>query len=94
MSRNNRLLTASAAVLVSSIALSASAQEATDSADSELRVEAVGLAQLEIVLAMVGRHVDEAGARVGGDMIGGHERARASEEATERVHRVAGDGAG
>lgn len=41
MSRNNLLLTASAAVLVSSIALSASAQEATDSADSELRVEAV-----------------------------------------------------
>jgi hypothetical protein len=38
MSRNNLLLTASAAVLVSSIALSASAQEATDSADSELRV--------------------------------------------------------
>ncbi|MBI1399789.1 TonB-dependent receptor [Hyphomonas sp.] len=41
MSRKNLLLTASAAVLVSSIALSASAQEATDSADSELRVEAV-----------------------------------------------------
>ncbi|MFN3911773.1 TonB-dependent receptor [Hyphomonas sp.] len=41
MSRKNLLLTASAAVLVSTLALSASAQDAAESADSELRVEAV-----------------------------------------------------
>ena len=51
-------------------------------------------AQLEIVLAMVGRHVDEAGALVGGDEVAGQERARLGEEAAELVHRVAGDGAG
>ena len=52
------------------------------------------LAQLEIVLAMVGRHVDEAGALVGGDEVAGQERPRLGEEAAELVHRVAGDGAG
>ena len=62
--------------------------------DREHRVDAVGLAQLEIVLAMVRRHVDEAGALVGGDEVAGQERARLGEEAAELVHRVAGDGAG
>ena len=37
--------------------------------DREDRVDAVRLAQLEIVLAMVGRHVDEARALVGGDEV-------------------------
>ena len=49
--------------------------------DREHRVDAVGLAQLEIVLAMVGRHVDEAGALVGGDEVAGQERPRLGEEA-------------
>ena len=62
--------------------------------DREHRVDAVRLAQLEIVLAMVGRHVDQAGALVGGDEVAGQERARLGEEAAELVHRVAGDGAG
>ena len=61
--------------------------------DGEDRVDAQLLAGDEIFLAMVGGHMDEAGARVGGDMIGGQERTRAREEAAERVHRVAGDGA-
>ena len=52
------------------------------------------LAQLEIVLAMVGRHVDQAGAALGGDELAGQERPRLGEEAAEMVHRVAGDGAG
>ena len=62
--------------------------------DREHGVDAVRLAQIEIVLAMVGRHVDEAGAGVGGDELAGQERARLGEEAAEVVHRVAGDGAG
>ena len=52
------------------------------------------LAQREIVLAVIGRHVDEAGAGVGGDEIAGQERARLGEEPAEVVHRVAGDGSG
>ncbi len=62
--------------------------------DREHRVDAVRLAQLEIVLAMVGRHVDEARALVGGDEVARQERTRLGEEAAEMVHRVAGDGAG
>jgi hypothetical protein len=52
------------------------------------------LHSVEVVLAMVGRHVDEAGAAVGGDEIAGQERARGGVEPAEVVHRVAGDGAG
>ena len=62
--------------------------------DREHRVDAVFLAQQEIVLAVVGRHMDEPGAGVGGDEVAGQERARLGEEAAEVVHRVAGDGAG
>ena len=62
--------------------------------DREHRIDAVRLAQHEIVLAMIGRHMDEAGALVGGDEVAGQERARLGEEAAELVHRVAGDGAG
>ncbi len=62
--------------------------------DREHRVDAVGLAQLEIILAMVGRHMDQAGAAVGGDEVAGQEGAGPGEEAAEMVHRVAGDGAG
>ena len=62
--------------------------------DREHRVDAVRLAQLEVVLAVVGRHVDEAGAAVGGDEVAGQERPRLGEEPAEVVHRVAGDGAG
>ena len=52
------------------------------------------LAQVEVVLAVVGRHVDEAGAALGGDEVARQERARLGEEPAEVVHRVAGDGAG
>ena len=62
--------------------------------DREHRVDAVLLAQQEIVLAMIRRHVDEAGAGIGGDEVAGQERARLGEEPAEVVHRVAGDGAG
>ena len=43
---------------------------------------------------MVGRHVDEAGAGVGGDVVARQERPRLGEEAAEMVHRMAGDRAG
>ena len=62
--------------------------------DREHRIDAVRLAQLEIILAMVGRHMDQAGAAVGGDELAGQEGAGLGEEAAEMVHRVAGDGAG
>ena len=62
--------------------------------DREHGVEPVRLAEVEIVLAMVGRHMDEPGAAVGGDEIAREEGARTREEAAERVHRMAGDGAG
>src|SRR4029453_7263139 len=62
--------------------------------DREDRVDAVGLAQLEIILAMVGRHMDQAGAAVGGDELAGQEGAGPREETAELVHWVAGDGAG
>ncbi len=52
------------------------------------------LAQFEIVLAVVRRHMDESGAAVGGDEIAREEWARLGEEPAEVVHRVAGDGAG
>ena len=60
----------------------------------ELRVQAIGLAQLEIVLAVVGRHVDEASAAVGGHKVARQQRPRLSKEPAEVVHRVAGDGSG
>jgi hypothetical protein len=60
----------------------------------ELGLDAMGLAQREVVLAMVGRHVDQAGAAFGGDEIAREQRARLGKEAAQRVHRVAGDGAG
>ena len=41
--------------------------------DREHRIDAVRLAQLEIILAMVGRHMDQAGAAVGGDELAGQE---------------------
>src|SRR3546814_18078320 len=45
--------------------------------DREHGVDAVCLAQVEIILAVIGRHMDEAGAAVGGDEIAGEEGARA-----------------
>ncbi len=62
--------------------------------DRELRRQAVGLAQLEIVLAVVGRHVDQPGAGVGGDELARQERPRLGEKSAEVVHRVTRDGAG
>ena len=62
--------------------------------DRELRFDAVRLAQIEIVLAMVGRHMDKPGAAVGGDKIAGQEGAGLGIEAAQMVHRVAGDGSG
>ncbi len=61
--------------------------------DRENGVEAVRLAEVEVILAMVGRHMDKAGAAVGGDEIARKERARAREEAAKCVHRVARYGA-
>ncbi len=43
---------------------------------------------------MVGRHVDQARALIGGDELAGQERARLGEEPAQLVHRVAGDCAG
>ena len=57
-------------------------------------IDPVFLAQGEVVLPVIGRHVDEAGAGVGGDERAGEERARLGEEPAEMVHRVAGDRAG
>src|SRR3546814_2299017 len=78
--------------------------------DREDGVDAVRLAQVEIILAMVGRHMDEAGAAVGGDEIAREEGAGAGVEFQRAfpilvipafagmtkvvVDRVAGDGAG
>src|SRR3546814_12639098 len=56
------------------------------------RSDAWRLAQQEIVLAMIGRHVDEPRARIGGDKIAAQERAGLRKEAAELVHRMAGDG--
>ena len=69
--------------------------------DREHRVDGVfesevfgALAQLEIVLAMVGCHMDEAGALFGRDEIAGQERAGFRKEPAEMVHRVAGNSSG
>src|SRR3954454_7154477 len=56
--------------------------------DGEDRINAIGAAQLEIVLAMVGCHVDKAGALVGGDEFARKKRPRLGKEAAELVHRV------
>ncbi len=48
--------------------------------DSEHGFDPVRLAQRKVVLAVVRRHVDEAGAAVGGDEIACEEGARAQEE--------------
>src|SRR3546814_18667535 len=60
--------------------------------DREDGVDAVRLAQQEIVLAMVGRHVNQAGARPGGDEIAGGARAGVSEEAAAMVTWMAKNG--
>ena len=60
----------------------------------EHRLNAVRLAQVKIVLAMVRRHMDKAGAAVGRDEIAREQRARFGKEAAEMMHRVAGDGTG
>src|SRR4051794_36766853 len=59
----------------------------------EHRVDAVRLAQLEIVLTMVGRHVYEAGALVGGDEVARQKWPRLGKETPKLVHRVPSDGA-
>ena len=55
-------------------------------------IDAAGLAQREIVLAVVRGHVDEAGALIGRDEVARKERAGFGEEAAKVVHRVSGDG--
>ena len=62
--------------------------------DREHRIDPVRLAQQEVVLAVVGRHVHETGAAVGGDELAGQQRPRLGEEAAEMMHRVAGNRAG
>ena len=58
--------------------------------DREHWLDPVGLAQREIVLAMIRSHVDEAGAGIGRDELAGQERARLGKESAEVVHRVTG----
>ena len=60
----------------------------------EHRINAIGAAQFEIVLAMVGRHVDQPGALVRGDETAGKERTRLVEETAELAHRMAGNRTG
>ena len=55
----------------------------------ELGAEPMRLAQLEIVLAVIGRHVDQARAAVGGDKVARQQRPRLGKEPAEVVHRVA-----
>ena len=62
--------------------------------DCEDGFDAHGLAQVEIVLAVIGRHVDEAGAAIGGDEIAGQHGAERFVEAAELVHRMADFGSG
>ena len=62
--------------------------------DREDRVDPVLAAQVEIVLAMVGRHVDEAGTGVGGDEVAREHGAERFVEPAKLVHRVADFGAG
>ena len=62
--------------------------------DREDRIDPVLAAQVEVVLAMVGRHVDEAGAAIGGDEIARQHRAEGFVEPAEGVHRVADLGSG
>ena len=62
--------------------------------DREDRVDPVLAAQVEIVLAMVGRHVDEAGTAIGGDEVAREHGAEGFVESAEGVHRVADFGAG
>src|SRR3546814_15043476 len=57
-------------------------------------IDAVRLAQREIVLTMIRGHMDKPGARIGGDEIARQERARPSEKPATFVHRMAGDGSG
>ncbi len=59
----------------------------------EGRLGTVGAAQQEVVVAMVGRHVNEARAAVGGDEIARQKGARLRVEPAEMVHRVVGNGA-
>ena len=62
--------------------------------DREDRLQPVRLAQQEVVFAMVGGHVDQPGAAIGGDKVARQERARPGKEIAQRVHRVAGHRAG
>ncbi len=62
--------------------------------DHEFRIDAVRLAQRKVILTVVRRHVDKAGAAVGGDEIARQHRARLGIEPAEVVHGVATDGTG
>ena len=57
-------------------------------------VDPMRLAQREIILAMVGRHVDKPGAGIRGDEIAGQEGAGTREEVAQLVHRVPNDSTG
>jgi hypothetical protein len=52
--------------------------------DRELRLQPVRLAQIKVVLAMIGRHMDKAGAAVSGNKIAGQEGAGAEKEFSKR----------
>ena len=60
--------------------------------DREHRVDSVCLAQVKVILAMIGRHMDEAGAAVSGDEVACEHWARFRKETAEMVHWVADDG--
>ena len=60
--------------------------------DREHRVDSVCLAQVKVILAMIGRHMDEAGAAISGDEVACEHWARFRKETAEMVHWVADDG--
>ena len=62
--------------------------------DGENGLDPVRLAQFEIILAMVGCHMDNAGPAIGSDEITGQHRARLGIEPAKMVHWVAAEGAG
>ncbi len=58
--------------------------------NGEHRIDSVGLAQFEIVLAVVGRHMDEARALVGSDKIAWQGGGEALRRTPPHAHRVVG----
>ena len=60
----------------------------------EHRFNAIGLAQVKVILAMVRRHMDKASTAIGRDEIACEHRTRLGKETAEFVHWVTDDGSG